>query len=220
MMLFDPAVHSGGQTYPGQTPLSRAARAYPGLTLIPRVEDCETLWDNYGMLDNIREHSRKVADLAWAIALAAEQKGLAVRPDVVRAAGLLHDLGKTYSIAHGGSHAQLGAAWVMRETRNAPLAQAVLFHVYWPWEERTDEDTLLLVFAIVYADKRVKHDTYVDLDDRFADLVLRYGSSEFIRSRIQMSLEQGKRIEAALSRRLGIHLHEHTADNGRLVKRT
>jgi hypothetical protein len=143
-----------------------------------------------------------------------------VNPDAVLASGLLHDLGKTYTIAHGGSHAQLGAAWVMRETRNAPIAQSVMFHVHWPWEERMDDDSLFLVLSIVYADKRVRHDAYVSLDERFADLIDRYGVDAFTRSRIELSLQQGKRIEAALSRRLEVHLHEHTADNGRLVKRT
>ena len=36
------------------------------------------------------------------------------------AAGLLHDLAKTYCIRHGGSHAQLGAAWVLEATGQLP----------------------------------------------------------------------------------------------------
>jgi putative nucleotidyltransferase with HDIG domain len=227
MELFDPDIHLARsvQTYrehPGAAdslPLARAVRGNPGITLIPRPEDCSALWDSYAMLDNIRAHSAKVAELAHAMALAARGRGMAVNPDAVLASGLLHDLAKTYTIAHGGSHAQLGAAWVMRETRNAPVAQAVLFHVHWPWRERVDDDALFLVFSIVYADKRVKHDAYVGLDERFDDLVERYGVSDAVRARIALSLQQGKRIETALSRRLEVPLHEYIADHGRLVKR-
>lgn len=226
MELFDPerhhcrqAGHAGPSGAETPLPLAVAARANGHVRLIPREEDCRTLWDRYSMLDNIRAHSQKVADLAHAMALLARERGLSVAPEAVLAAGLLHDLGKTYTIFHGGSHAQLGAAWVMLQTRNGPIAQAVLFHVHWPFEERLDDDSLFLVHAIIYADKRCKHDVYVSLDERFDDLLDRYGENDYIKSRIRMSLEQGKRIEAALSRRLGVKLDEHTADRGRLVKR-
>ena len=211
--------HSGPSGARTPLPLALAARANGHVQLIPREEDCAALWERYDMLDNIRAHSRKVADLAYAMARLAEERGVPVRPEAVRAAGLLHDIGKTYTIFHGGSHAQLGAAWTMLQTRNGPIAQAVLFHVHWPFAERFDDDALFLVHAIMYADKRCKHDAYVSLDERYDDLLDRYGTTDYIKSRIMMSLEQGKRIETALSRRLGVKLDEHTADSGRLVKR-
>ena len=225
--LFDPEKHlprhtptaSGISGASAPLPLAVAARACPKIQIIPRVQDCHALWDRYPMLDNIRAHSAMVADMAHSMALIAVERGVKVAPDAVLAAGLLHDLAKTYTIHHGGSHAQLGAAWTMLETRNGPIARAVMFHVHWPFEERLDEDSVFLDMAIVYADKRVRHDEYVSLDERFADLVDRYGHSEFIRMRIEMSHQQGKRIETALSRRLGVNLDECVADSGRLVKR-
>jgi putative nucleotidyltransferase with HDIG domain len=186
--------------------------------LVPRPEDCRALWQRYAMLDHIKAHSAKVADFAHALALAAKAKGGAVDPDAVLAAGLLHDLGKTYTIYHGGNHAQLGASWVMRETGNPAIARAVMFHVHWPFEERPDDDGLFMVMAIIYADKRTKHDAYVSLEERFEDLLVRYAVNDHIRGRIGLSHAQGKRIEAALSRRLGVNLHECTADSGRLVQ--
>jgi putative nucleotidyltransferase with HDIG domain len=225
MVVFDPARHlrfvsvdaDKSASDSALLPLARAVRANPGIMLIPRDEDCLALWDRYAMLPHIREHSRKVADMAQAIALRALELGVKVNADAVRAAGMLHDLGKTWSIARGGQHAQLGAAWVMRETRNAPLARAVLFHVFWPFAEKGDA-THFMIMAIIYADKRTLHDGYVGLEERYADLVERYGINAAVRERILLSHQQGKRIEERLSRLLGVTLYEYTADRGRLVR--
>ncbi len=228
MEMFNPDIHlsqplrfhAGTSGAPALLPLNLAAKLNPKVLLIPRVEDCHILWDQYAMLDNIRAHSTLVAGMAHAIGLRAREQGLNVSPEALLAAGLLHDLGKTYTIAHAGSHAQLGASWVMRETRNGPIAQAVMFHVHWPWpEEWLNDERLLLTAIILYADKRVKHDAYVSLDDRFEDLLVRYGVNDYTKERIEASHLQGKRVEAALSRRLGVELHEYIADSGRLVKR-
>ena len=207
----------------GPLPLFYAAKATRDAVLIPREEDCHALWEKYGMMSHIQEHSRKVADLAVSIAQHAKEQGADVYPEAVLAAGLLHDLGKTYSILHGGDHAQLGATWVMRETRNAQVAQAVLYHVHWWWEEILEEcvynDEFFPIFTLIYADKRVMHDTYVNIDDRYTDLQNRYGKTEQARTRIEASRVQGKTIEAVLSRRLGVQLDEYTTDSRRLVKR-
>lgn len=227
MEMFDPerhlvqpsAAYGGPSAAPEPLPLAVAARLHPDSLLVPRQEDCDALWDRYAMLENIRAHSRRVACLAYAMALRARERGLKVCPEAVLAAGLLHDLAKTHTIHYGGNHAQLGAAWVMRETGNGPIARAVLAHVFWPWEENADNDDFFMPLALLYADKRVMHDAYVRLEDRFDDLLVRYAVNDYVRSRIEMSHQQGKRVEVALSRRLGVNLDEYTADCGRLVKR-
>jgi putative nucleotidyltransferase with HDIG domain len=251
MELFDPAVHlPDGFPFTGNG--AAEIRFSPDTTvrdasrcvLIPRYEDCRALWDRYAMLGHIREHSAKVADFAYALAVRAVERGMKVNPDAVRAAGLLHDLGKTRTIAVGGNHAQLGAAWVMRETRNGPIAGAVLFHVYWPFEGRlkaaSDAGRLcperfggisgeqsptgminaghFMIAAVIYADKRTLHDAYVSLDARCEDLIRRYGVSEAVKKRILLSHEQGLRIEAALSAALGVELQDYVAVDGRLFR--
>jgi putative nucleotidyltransferase with HDIG domain len=251
MELFDPAVHlpdrfplMGGDAAEIRFSPDTAARHASRCALIPRYEDCRALWDRYAMLGHIRKHSAKVADFAHALAVRAVERGMKVNPDAVRAAGLLHDLGKTRTIAVGGNHAQLGAAWVMRETRNGPIAEAVLFHVFWPFESRlksaSDVGGLcpersggisgerspagminaghFMIAAVIYADKRTLHDAYVGLDARCEDLIRRYAVSEAVKKRILLSHEQGLRIEAALSAALGVALQDHVAGDGRLFK--
>ncbi|MDR2604737.1 MAG: HDIG domain-containing protein [Desulfovibrio sp.] len=249
MKLFDPAVHlpvgfphTGGDAAEPKLPLALAARHISRCALIPRYKDCRALWDRYAMLGHIREHSAKVADFAHALAVRAVERGMHVNPDAVRAAGLLHDLGKTRTIAVGGNHAQLGAAWVMRETRNGPIARAVLFHVFWPFEGRLqavpdagglcperaggvrgDREPAgafgaghFMIAAVIYADKRTLHDAYVGLEARCEDLIKRYAVSDAVKKRILLSHEQGRRIEAALSAALGVDLKDYVAGDGRL----
>lgn len=186
---------------------------------VPDEEECCALWDKYAMPGHIRAHSRQVADLAMCLAVLLKEAGADIHVPSVFAAGLLHDLGKYYTIRHGGSHGQIGGAWTLNETRNPHIAQGVLFHVRWLWHVDETIDEWLLAYCLIYADKRVMHDGVVTCEERYKDLLERYGHTAEARKRITSSHEQGLEIEAALSRRVRIPLHEHTFDSGRLVKR-
>ena len=187
--------------------------------IVPGRDECYALWDKYAMPEHIRGHSAVVAAFATHLAELAAGLGANVHVPSVLASGLLHDLGKYYTIKHGGSHAQIGGAWVMSETRNPLIAQGVMHHVRWPWKVDETQDAWLLVYCIIYADKRVMHDRVVTNQERYEDLLERYGLTDHAKSRITASHEQGLEIEAALSRRLKVNLHEYTFDSGQLVKR-
>lgn len=188
---------------------------------IPDDAACMALWDKYGMLDNIRAHSRMVAHIATELAQRARAAGFPVNVAAVRASAMLHDIAKTYSVLHGGSHAQLGASWVVAETRNHALAQGVLLHVHWPWAvpEQEPERLFSIPFFVIYADKRVKHDQCVPLRQRYEDLLVRYGHTEKARKGIRLSWQQGECIERAFEAHLGYAIHEDSFDSGRLVQR-
>jgi len=194
------------------------------ISFIPTDDVCRQWWDEYGMLEHIKLHSSLVADIATDLAEMAADRGLGnphglMREEFiqsVRASGLLHDLGKTYSIAHGGNHSQLGAAWVMDRIRNAHIAQGVLHHVHWPGE--LDLSRHFLPLAVIYADKRVMHDRMVGVDERFDDLMGRYGHSERSRALIRRSHEQGRELERIFSTFLGEDIHEYPFDRRRMVR--
>lgn len=116
-----------------------------------------------------------------------------------------HDIAKTWTILHGGAHDQLGAAIVREETGNPLLAQAVLYHVQWPWEEgplAPENEPLRLPLLVAYADKRVRHDRLVSLEERFDDLLNRYGDNEEHRASIRLNRKRSLLHEAALLDRL------------------
>ena len=195
-----------------------AARAEARLPAPPDDAACFGLWRKYGMLPNVERHSRMVAQIATALATRAAGRGLPVRVDAVRASALLHDLAKTYCLLHGGSHAQLGASWVLAETRNYAIARGVLLHVHWPWAVPAGPGICALPFFVIYADKRVRHDACVTLEERFEDLIARYGRDESARAGIRAAHEQALAIERALAAQLGWDLHEDTFNCRRLVQ--
>lgn len=188
----------------------------PRVSFIPTDDECRRLWDAHGMLPNIRAHSELVACVATALTKMAVRAGLGANVAEVRAAALLHDLAKTYTINHGGNHCQLGAAWVQELTGNPALAQGVLCHVSWPHPIDLRADFLPL--TLIYSDKRVKHNQIVPLESRFDDLLVRYGTTDYIRTRIRESFQQAEAIERALAETLGMDIHESTFGCGRLVE--
>ena len=183
----------------------------------PTDASCFELWERFDMLPHIRAHSLAVGRVATTLALWARQRGLDVDVQLVRASGLLHDIAKTYTIRHGGNHGQIGGAWMQEVIGNPLLAMGIVHHVHWPWA--LDVRAFFLPLVIIYSDKRVRHDAVVTLGERYEDLYARYGLTPLARDRITESRRQGDVLEKALSHLLGMELHEHSFDSGRLVER-
>ena len=183
----------------------------------PDEQECLALWDKYGMWPNIRQHSRMVAHIAKTLALYSKEKGIEVDEAACNAAGLLHDLAKTYCLEYGGSHALLGGAWVAQETGNFAISQGVLLHVHWPWLFPKGKKICCLPIFVIYADKRVKHDQCVTLNERFDDVLVRYGKGAAARRGIEKSFHKTLLMEKLLSEQLGRNLHEDSFNCGRMV---
>ncbi|AGW12642.1 HDIG domain-containing metalloprotein [Megalodesulfovibrio gigas] len=184
---------------------------------VPDDARCLALWDAYAVPEHIREHSLLVARIATAVAQAACEAGFPVPVQEVRASALLHDLAKAYTIRHTGSHAQLGAAWVLAETGNPRIAQGVAHHVWWPWP--VDVRRHFLPMAVIYGDKRVAHDRIVTLDERYHDLMDRYGTSPKNIAGIERTQTQVLEISRAFTQLLGCDPDACAFDSGRLVQR-
>jgi putative nucleotidyltransferase with HDIG domain len=183
---------------------------------VPGDEACFELWEAYGMLEHIKAHSLLVAQVAGTIAGLARDRGWDVDVQLVRASALLHDLGKTYTVRFGGNHCQIGASWAMSLTRNPAIAQGVIHHIYWPG--KIDVVRHLLPLSIIYADKRIKHDAVVSLEDRFQDLLKRYAVS-FERTQLMYrSYAQVQEIERQFSQSLEVDLNAYPFDRRRVVQ--
>lgn len=175
------------------------------------------MWAMWEMPRHIQEHCLLVTRVAVCIAEMVREK-LMPELDVrlVRSAAMLHDLAKLYTIRHGGSHSQIGAAWIQEQTGNAVVARAVLHHVDWPFAMNLHRYPVSLI--VCYSDKRVRHTEIVTLHERFADLQERYGVSTTARQHIQQSQEQGQALERLLSESLKVDIDAHSFDCRRLVR--
>jgi len=138
---------------------------------VPSRAVCLRLISQSEMPENIRAHSLLVADVALGIAELLCAAGLDLDVALVEAAALLHDVGKARGLETGEHHARLGGAMVV-ELGWPALVPAVQGHTgLEPEQLRAPLDESLLVN---YADKRVRHDEVVTLDERFDDLGARY----------------------------------------------
>lgn len=182
---------------------------------VPDDAECEAHWARFEMLDNIVQHSRKVAIIATFLAKRAKDLGMAIDVPTVRASAMLHDIAKTYCIIHGGNHSQLGGAWVSDLTGNPAIAVGVTHHVIWPFE--LDIHNYFTPLAVIYADKRVRHDSVVTIESRFDDLIKRYGVNDYIRQRIEVTKAQSLDLESKLADILEVDLNACDFDSGRLV---
>lgn len=203
--------------------LSPVAHSFAPDLPVPSEEQCRIWWDEHEMFDHIKEHSMQVAEVATSIAELAVRAGTPeparAFPErfvaTIRASALLHDLGKTYCIRHGGNHSQLGGAWVQELTRNPGVAQGVAHHVYWPG--RLDLDAFFIPLTVMYSDKRVRHTEIVSLDERAEDLYQRYGKTAARRAMIKHSIDQIREVELLFESQLQENLHAYPFDRRGLV---
>lgn len=141
---------------------------------IPTREECLALMTRYGMLENIVEHSLKVAEIALLISSALNRKGHHLNLRLVEAASLLHDITKTACLRTREDHSETGYR-LLKEIGYERVAEVVAQHV---WLEKTRDPHLVSEEEVVnYADKRVRHGEVVSISERFRDLKKRYGTS-------------------------------------------
>ncbi len=143
--------------------------------MIPTREECLKLISRFGMLSNIVEHSFVVARVALYLSRALNEKGQQIDVDLVEAASLLHDITKTESLTTRQDHAHTGSQ-VLMEMGYGKVAKIVAQHVR--MLEEGNPSMVSEVEVVYYADKRVRHNQIVSLEERFRDLKDRYGKEE------------------------------------------
>jgi len=189
----------------------------PYKATVPDEEACFALWDTYDMLPHIREHSKTVAFVAEYLVVHAVKRQL-IDPDAIaltRASALLHDIAKSYTIQYGGSHAQIGASWSIAHNKHYGIAQAILNHIEWPWAFPLNIAHPALF--VLYADKRVRHNTIVSMNERYEDLLSRYGRNAAAIASLHVGWKKSLELESAIEAQLEIDIREYSFDCGRLV---
>jgi len=143
--------------------------------MIPSREECLSLMNRHGMLENIVSHSLEVAKVALFISVELKKKGQKIDLGLVEAASLLHDLTKTECLKTKDDHARTGCQ-VLKEMGYERVGDVVAQHIW--LGEGGDPSCISEEEIVNYADKRVMHDQIVSLGERFNDLKARYGMNQ------------------------------------------
>jgi len=126
----------------------------------------------YHMLPHILRHSELVASVALLIAGKLNRYGQNLDLALVEAGALLHDIAKTECLETKENHAHSGGELV-RALGYHSVADIVRQHICLDPDVVVSE--VVTEAALVnYADKRVKHEDVVAIEERFRDVKERY----------------------------------------------
>lgn len=143
--------------------------------MIPSIRECFHLMDKYHMLENIKAHSVVVARVTCLIAQGLREAEVDISIEMAIAAALMHDIGKTASLKSGQDHSEIGRQICLKNHLDeiAPIvAEHVRLRNYTLNGDYSEKE------IVYYADKRVKHDKIVNLDERLAYIIGRYGRNQ------------------------------------------
>ncbi len=145
----------------------------------------------HGVPDHIQSHCLRVAQVAGVIARELNKRGLNLNRELVISSSLLHDVTKMDAIISGQDHAITGSR-LLEGLGYPEVANLVRQHVY---VDDPETDCVTEAHVLSYADKRVLHSDVVNLDERFADLMIRYGHTAERRISITHGLEWARGLE-------------------------
>lgn len=162
---------------------------------IPSQKQCRQLIRKMKMMDHIIDHSRLVCRVAIFLADHFIKMKIDLNLDLIGAAAMLHDITKTRSFETGEDHASTGGE--LLKTMGYPeVGNIIRQHVFLDSNVNTklpDETEI-----VNYADKRVRHDEIVSLDERMTYILQRYGKSPEHRLRIKKLRRESKHLEKKL----------------------
>jgi putative nucleotidyltransferase with HDIG domain len=167
---------------------------------LPNPAECEAILELKGVAEPVRRHGRAVA--AVAVALAKRLPG--IDPQLVAAAGLLHDIAKGQP-----AHAETGAALVAQMGFPA-VAEVVRHHMDLDFAGDLP-DAAAVVFI---ADKLVREDRRVPLESRFQPAFERYADRPDALAGARRKYQSARNVLEAVEILAGASCAEMLADCG------
>lgn len=155
----------------------------------PTVELCEKIQDYFKISDNEKKHCNKVAHAALNILSKLSERGIKLNRDIIVAASMLHDIAKGNSM-----HAKLGAKW-LKDMGYDEIAKIVEKHM----ELDAISDTLTENEVVYLADKLVKDDNIVSINERFSYKEKLYNQDEMIIRTVKKRKEQALKLYAMMN---------------------
>lgn len=170
--------------------------------MVPSVEQCRWMMEQYKMLPNIRAHSFVVAEVAKIISKDLLHNGVDLNFNEVVAGALLHDIGKTQCLNTDENHAAVGRDICIKHGFDE-VADIVGEHVI--LKNGLSETGCTVKEIVYYSDKRVLHDEIVSLEERLDYILERYGGNSMrMKEAISKNFNRCKLLEKKLFARLSL----------------
>lgn len=170
---------------------------------VPTRAEAEALLASYELPDAIVAHARGVSRLAAEAARLLAGTGVAVDPQLVEVAALLHDIDKLATRESGEPHGIVGARW-LTELGFPELADAVASHpvscLLDPGRAPRDWPSKLVAIADRRFDQR-----FVSIDQRIDGMAERYPE---YRAELDAARAPAHSLEAQLAGTLGLSAAE------------
>jgi len=139
---------------------------------VPTLAEAERLLASFDLPDGIVTHSRGVSRVAAEAARVLVAAGVALDPQLVAVAALLHDVDKLETRDHGPQHGLIAGRW-MAERGFAELSEPIASHPIGCLLDPSRSPRGWASVAVAVADRHVAQG-FVSIDERIDDLTRRY----------------------------------------------
>jgi putative nucleotidyltransferase with HDIG domain len=146
-------------------------------------------------------HSIEVTKVALYLAVELNKRGQRIDLGLVEAASLLHDLTKSECLQTKEDHARTGSQ-LLKRMGYLRVGEVVAEHIQ--LSKKNDPSLITEEEVVNYADKRVQHDRIVSLEERFSDLMNRYGKGQKASEQMEQLKKATFEIENRIFSILGI----------------
>jgi HAD superfamily hydrolase (TIGR01549 family) len=157
--------------------------------LMPSLQTCQHWLMEQPFTHGLHMHSLTVAAIAYQLALWCNENGKQVDPLLVQRAALLHDIGKLVHDEESAHHGDIGAKILAKKGFNQ-LAGIVEKHPLLCLSDEKQRPQSMPEKLVYLADKYVEGCRIIPLDERLAQLVVRYPKDETQIKDIKLQLLQ------------------------------
>ncbi len=185
-------------------------KAYRSREEIPAYRECMALLKGRNATGELISHCQTVAEAARMLAVELYSAGLDPDFELVGAAGLLHDLAKGLA----PDHAEAGARF-LETIGYSRVASAVASHTDIEPERQACPDEADIVHL---ADKFVKGDKVVSLEERFEGALKKFAARPEVLEAVQRRLRNARTINARFENILGVSPHDLVGKYGALMR--
>lgn len=143
------------------------------------IEEINQLYRKWQTPPHVKAHCKAVAETGVRLAKELNKKGYTLDLDLIRGSGMVHDVARIYE-----EHARLGYE-ILMDMGYPDEAEIVKVHMFYPTFNPVEE--LNECDIICLADRVVKEDKYVGLDERIEYIISKGPVTEEIKARIYKS---------------------------------